>query len=199
MRKKLVFIWLTFLIVALGAIFWYNDWVYQLPTPVPEHYKAVKFGSQITNEGVLDKYAAKPVFLHFFNPRCPCSKFNITHFKALVKEYGSRINFVIVVVSPHQYTEKQIQDKFNINLPVVFDSSLASACGVYSTPQAVLLDSRHQLYYRGNYNSSRYCTDEKTSYAKIALKGLLQDNTRLFFNAKALTAYGCGLPDNCKY
>ena len=59
------------------------------------------------------------------------------------------------------YTAKQIQDKFGLDIPVLFDSSLAKACGVYSTPQAVLIDNNQNLYYRGNYNRSRYCTRQK--------------------------------------
>jgi hypothetical protein len=92
------------------------------------------------------------------------------------------------------YSAKQIRDKFDLNLPVIFDASLAASCGVYSTPQAVLLNKYHVLYYRGNYNSSRYCTDEKTSYAKIALEGLLHNHEKIFFNQLALRAYGCQLP-----
>ena len=94
------------------------------------------------------------------------------------------------------YTAKEIQDKFDLTVPVLFDASIATSCGVYSTPQAVLLDTGHKLYYRGNYNISRYCTDEKTSYAKIAIVGLLHDHKKIIFNQLALRAYGCRLP-NC--
>lgn len=191
-------IWLLLLLSATGALFWYNDWVYQLPTPVPPNYKQVALGTRIKLNGIVIEGQNKPVFLHFFNPRCPCSKFNIAHFKTLVKKYGQQVNFVVVVVSNDTYTAHEIQDKFGLEVPVIFNASLAASCGVYSTPQAALLDGGHRLYYRGNYNSSRYCTDEKTSYAKIALNGLLENNKRLVFNPLALKAYGCKL-DNCKY
>jgi len=197
MRKLMVIIWLVLLFSAVGALFWYNELVYHLPTPIPENYKAVNNGTVIKLNVALNANRGKPLFLHFFNPDCPCSRFNITNFKSLVKQYGSQVNFVVVVMNNKRYTAKAIQDKFDLDIPVLFDASLAGACGVYSTPQAVLLDAQHTLYYRGNYNQSRYCTDEKTSYAKIALTGLLHDHSRLVFSPLALRAYGCSLP-NCK-
>jgi len=194
MKKLLIIIWLILLFSAVGALFWYNEWVYHLPTPVPENYKPVSQGSVIKLNSLLDADHTKPLFLHFFNPDCPCSRFNITNFKSLVKLYGSRVKFVIVVMNNNLYSAKQIRDKFDLDLPVIFDSSLAASCGVYSTPQAALLDQDHVLYYRGNYNSSRYCTDEKTSYAKIALAGLFHSHEKIAFNQLALRSYGCQLP-----
>jgi len=38
------------------------------------------------------------------------------------------------------------------------DGSLAKMVGVYSSPQAVIVDTRGALYYRGNDNLARYCT-----------------------------------------
>lgn len=186
--------WLLVLLSAVGALFWYTDWIYQLPTPVPANYKPVKNGTVIP----VSKYVAvpsdKPVLLHFFNPACPCSRFNKTHFQALVREFSDRVTFAVVVMSPKPYSAEEIREKLGLALPVLFDPSIAKACGVYSTPQAVLLDTRHQLYYRGNYNKSRYCTDEKTSYAKMALAGLLRNESGPAFDPYALTSYGCSLP-----
>jgi thioredoxin-related protein len=196
MKKLLVIIWLILLFSAVGALFWYTDLVYRLPTPIPENYKPVKNGTFIKLSNALNAERGKPLFLHFFNPDCPCSRFNIATFKSLVRQYGGQVNFVVVVMNNDSYTAKAIQDKFDLNIPVLFDASLAKTCGVYSTPQAVVLDAQHTLYYRGNYNQSRYCTDEKTSFAKIALVGLLNDHERLVFNPLALKAYGCTLP-NC--
>jgi hypothetical protein len=196
MKKLLVIIWLILLCSAVSALFWYNEWRYHLPTPVPLNYRPIAAGTPIKLNASLDKDHSKPIFLHFFNPDCPCSRFNISSFKSLVKQYSRQVNFFVVVMNNDHYTARQIQDKFDLDIPVLFDASLAKACGVYSTPQAALLDAAHKLYYRGNYNRSRYCTDEKTSYAKIAITGLLHDHARLLFDRLALRAYGCSLP-NC--
>jgi thiol-disulfide isomerase/thioredoxin len=197
MRKWAVIIWLVALSGGIVAFFWYNDWVYSLPTPVPKNYMAVNMGERINaaTEFNLNKNN-KPVFLHFFNPDCPCSRFNIPHFKSLVNQYGNKVNFAIVIMSKKKFSAKEIQEKFDLNIPVLFDSSIAIQCGVYSTPQAVILDAGEKLFYRGNYNKSRYCTDTKSNYAEIALDSLLHDKTAITFNQFALRAYGCQLP-NC--
>jgi len=197
MKRVLVIIWLVVLLFGICSLFWYNQIVYSLPTPVPANYKVVPKGELINFNTTLGVYGKKPLFLHFFNPDCPCSRFNISNFKSLVKQYNNRINFVVVVMSSRAYTAKDIQAKFDLNIPVCFDKSIAAACGVYSTPQAVLIDGQTRLYYRGNYNKARYCTDDKTSFAKMAIEGLLNNNDKLVFSQLALKSYGCKLP-GCK-
>lgn len=198
-RKRLAIIWLTLLSLAVAGLFWRMEWQYGLPTPIPTHYHAVERGAPIQLPGVAStslQHAGKPVFLHFFNPDCPCSRFNMPQFRALVQQYGDQVNFAIVVMSPKIFTAEQLQHKFDLPhaLPVFNDSTLAAACGVYSTPQAVLIDRDSRLYFRGNYNRSRYCSDEKTGFARQALDGLLAGNYSLTFSPLALKAYGCQLP-----
>jgi Thioredoxin-like domain len=194
MRKGTVLIWLAFLLAGVIALFWRNEWVYSLPTPVPKNYKSVNPGEQILLPVKMNSINDKPVFLHFFNPDCPCSRFNISHFKSLVKQYGSEVNFEIVVISNKKYTAKEIEDRFQVKVPILFDTSIAKLCGVYSTPQAVILDANNKLFYRGNYNKNRYCADIKTEYARMALDSLLHRRLLISFDRFALKAYGCQLP-----
>ena len=177
-------------------LFWKNDIVYSMPTPVPSNYKPISTGSLVDLPGVVAK-DNRPLFLHFFNPGCPCSRFNITHFKSLVKKYRAAVNFQMVVLSKEQLTQEEIQERYDLNIPVLFDSSIAAACAVYSTPQAVII-SNDKLYYRGNYNKSRYCTEKKSNYAELALQSLLQSNKYPQFDDNALRAYGCQLPSCTK-
>lgn len=200
MKNRLVIAWLILLSCGIAFIFWQYQWKYSLPTPVPVNYHNVARGTRITlpaSAQVARTSAGKPLFLHFFNPDCPCSRFNIPQFKALVDQYSDKVDFAIVVMSPKSFTAAELQHKFGLSrsLPVLRDSAVAAACGVYSTPQAVLIDGQDQLYFRGNYNRSRYCTDERTGFAKQALDGLLQGNYSLTFSPQALKAYGCQLPE----
>lgn len=197
--KKIVTIgWLIGLIGAIGAIFWYNELQYQLPTPLPECYQPVQRGSNVVLPAGFSATNGKPVFLHFFNPDCPCSKFNIPHFKELVNEYGHEVDFKIVVLTDKDYEQENIRKKFQLDIPISFNKAIADSCGVYSTPQAVLLDAQSRLYYRGNYNRTRYCTDKKSDYASIAIDGLVRKKVWLKFNQLALVSYGCSLPV-CEY
>lgn len=198
MKKTLLISWLIILFAAIGYLFWHNEWKYSLPTPVPAKYQAVIPGAFINLANAVDQHQGKPVFLHFFNPDCPCSRFNIGQFKLLVKQYSDRISFsVVVLCADASYTVADIQDKFGLTLPVLFNKAIADECGVYSTPQAVLIGTDSKLYYRGNYNKSRYCTDKNSNYAQIAIDSLLHKNVNPLFAQAALKSYGCTLPVSC--
>lgn len=198
MKKKTLFVvvWLLVLAVGISYLFWFQEWKYSLPTPVPQNYLAVNAGTTVSIKEIPGvPKDNKPLFLHFFNPDCPCSRFNMTHFKSLVKEYGDQLNFAVITLGKKdRYTDTDIQRKFGIDLPVVFDSSYAAACGVYSTPQAAIITPAQQLYYRGNYNKSRYCTDKKSNYAQIAIEALLQKKELPGYGPAATKSYGCVLP-----
>lgn len=195
LKKSIIVLWLTIIFSGIAYLFWHNEFVYSLPTPVPKNYTMVNYGDKIIISQIDHSKNNKPLFLHFFNPNCPCSRFNMAHFKTLVKKYGNEVTFAIVVLSPENFTAKEIQNKFDLKIPVYFDSSVAAACGVYSTPQAVIIDRNERLFYRGNYNKARYCTDGRTNYAQQAIDCLL-NHRAVFFNQYALKAYGCVLP-NC--
>ena len=85
---------------TISYLLWHEDWKYMLPTPVPENYVASRTVDGISLTKRINSGEGKPVFLHFFNPDCPCSRFNIPHFKSLVNKYGNRIDFSIVVMDP---------------------------------------------------------------------------------------------------
>jgi len=194
----MVIAWLILLLAGISGIFWRSEWIYALPTPVPANYHPVVTGTRISLSGPVAQTlpSGKPLFLHFFNPDCPCSRFNMPHFRSLAKRYGRATNFALILMTDKHYTPDDIRNRFDLpsDLPVLRDSSIAAACGVYSTPQAVILDKDDLLYFRGNYNRNRYCTDDKSSYAKLALESLLHNDLHPSFDPLALKAYGCKLP-----
>jgi thiol-disulfide isomerase/thioredoxin len=192
-RKGIVGIWLLILVIIVGGLFWYNEYIYSLPTPVPVSYKLVKTSEHISIVDKLKADPAKPVFLHFFNPDCPCSRFNAPHFRDLVKKYGDKMTFVAVpmVMLGQEYTDEEIRGKLGVDIPVWREPGVAEAVGVYSTPQAAVINTKNDLYYRGNYNKSRYCTDKRSNYAEIAIQSLLSNSPAPTLDALALKAYGC--------
>ncbi len=193
MRKILLTTWLLVLAFGICYLFWHNAWKYSLPTPVPDNYIAVNTGQHINIDAKLDADKNKPVFIHFFNPECPCSRFNAPHFNSLVRKYGNVISFRVVVINKEKknYAAGEIENRFGFTVPVSFDSTIAADCGVYSTPQAVIINTDRSLYYRGNYNRARYCTDTKSNYAQMAIDSLLNHNTNPLFSQYATRAYGC--------
>lgn len=192
-KKGFLFLWLTALSIAIGYIFWRVEYIYSLPTKVPEKYIAVQTGSHVSLPFKFNDN--KPVFLHFFNPDCPCSRFNISYFKELLQQYSSHVHFAMVVLSSEKgYDAKKIKAKYGIDIAVYTDSAIAAATGVYSTPQAAIITADHRLFYRGNYNKSRYCTSNETKYAEISLKALLSGSSAVAEDYFASRAYGCVLP-----
>ncbi len=196
MRKGVVILLITIIASAISLLFWYNDIQYRLPTPVPQGYHPVTTGAMLNLSGKLPFiHNNKPMFLHFFNPSCPCSRFNIQHFKSLVQLYGKEVNFIVVAMAGDKdMTAEKIQDTYGLAIPVVLDSTIAANCGVYSTPQAAIINTDGKLYYHGNYNKTRYCTDKRTNYAQIALEAMLKNSSLPGFDAAAGIAYGCTLP-----
>ncbi|MTH16646.1 thioredoxin fold domain-containing protein [Flavobacterium sp. LC2016-01] len=194
MKKKLLLgLWFSLILAAISVLFWKNEFQYSLPTPIPKDYHAVAMGSKIDLKCCTADQ--KPIFFHFFNPECPCSRFNVPHVSELIKKYGDRVNFKIVVINNEKSVSiEEIQKKFGAKIPVYFDQQIAKSCGVFSTPQAVLIDGSQNLYFRGNYNKTRYCTDAETNYAQQAIDSLLSHTNAPSFDALALRAYGCSLP-----
>jgi hypothetical protein len=103
-----------------------------------------------------------------------------------------------LLVENNFYDWQVIEQNLSLGVPYLLDASgkTAEKCGVYSTPQAVILTPEHELYYRGNYNRARYCTDKNSNFTQMALDSLLAGNPPPVFNISATRAYGCELPAN---
>src|SRR6267154_396080 len=100
MKKIAVSLILMSAFLAILALFWYQEMKYLLPTPIPKDYRVVLPDEVIKFDSSLISYHySKPKLLHFFNPDCPCSRFNLTHFRSLVNNYGQSVDFFVVVES----------------------------------------------------------------------------------------------------
>jgi hypothetical protein len=182
-------------LLAMGIVFWRQDLRYSQPTERPQDLVQAPVGRVVelpaALSGVPDLLPNKPLLLHFYNPDCPCSRFNRDHVQWLMNRFGKQVQFVSVVESGDDPTASS-----GLAMPHVQDTDqqIAKALGVYSTPQAVLLDGQRRLLFRGNFNSSRYCSARQTQYARIAIEAMLQD-AGLMLEPEAVTAYGCPLPD----
>lgn len=191
-RKVFILFWLIGISAGIGYLFWEQEVKYTRPTPVPANYSPPLFNTKIDlPEGFYIE--DKPLFVHFFNPDCPCSRFNIRHFNSLVKRNKDRVNFKVVI--PSQASLLKARNLIEGGIDILIDNQevYAVAFGVYSTPQAAILDETGTLYYRGNYNRARYCTLKNSNYAEIALNELLAGNPLPDFGSFATVAYGCEL------
>jgi peroxiredoxin len=197
---KQLFIYIITLLVFGGIFynFWRTEWKYLTPTPIPQNYQEIQSGTQILLDTTVFK-TNKPIFLHFFSPDCPCSKYNIEYLQQLVAKNNQQVNFYAILFAEDTVGARQyFQEKYNLKIPVIIKNGnlIAASCGVYSTPQAAIIGNNLTLFFRGNYNKSRYCTDKQTNFAEIALSNLLNNKMCPDFGEAATRAYGCELPDN---
>ena len=196
-RLGLVIAFLAVAGTGIGYLFWTQELQYVQPTPIPDDYVYVEVNDSVSI-ALTDPANPRPVHLHFFNPDCPCSRFNIRHFVSLAKSYGDRVQFYTVIPEDiaNENSPREIAERFNLSTPIIVDrgKALARRCGVYSTPQAVILDKDGDLYFRGNYNKTRYCTDPTTNFAQMALDAHLAGKASPDFGTLASVAYGCQIP-----
>ena len=182
------------LLGLIASTFWQQELQYLLPTPVPANYKVVPPGSLITfNHNLQPQRHTKPILLHFFSPSCPCSRFNLRHFTELYRKFGKQVDFF--AVTPDAQDLEKAKGYLPEEITVIHDEdeALARACGVYSTPQAAIIQTDNILYFRGNYNRSRYCTDKATNYVEQALHSLIDGQPLPVFDSLATISYGCAI------
>jgi len=185
---------------VIVAAFWIQDWRYSLPTPRPSGLRQAALGSTAELPPALASFARedRPLFLHFYRPECPCSRFNLEHVRALERRHGGEASFVLVLEGDDQAELEQAYARLDWPIPHVVDEggAIATALGVYSTPQAVIVDAAGRLAYRGNYNTTRYCTDQRSEFARLALEDVLEQRAVRELPREATLAYGCSLPSD---
>lgn len=179
------------------AAFWYQDWQYSLPTPRPDGLSQPALGSSVDVPAILDRPSpGRALAVHVLDPGCPCSRFNRDHLRSLVRRFGTRLDFVILVQgSDDPDGLRRSFEDWSIPARIIPDPGgrRASRLGVYSTPQAVVIDAGGRLFFRGNYNTTRYCTDGRTEFARIAIEALLEGSPLPRLPPEARIAYGCPL------
>ena len=187
------------LLTGIGYAFWYADWQYSLPTPRPEGFVQQPLGSTPELPSELARYArtGRPLLVNFASAQCACTEFNLDHVRKLQAAYGKSMDFVTVLeTNAADEHAKEEFESMKLRMPVVYDQKgrVSDALGVYGTPQAAILDRDGKLYYRGNYNKSRYCADESTEFARIALDALAAGKPAPAMPREATITYGCPLP-----
>ncbi|MFK7923710.1 MAG: AhpC/TSA family protein [Bacteroidia bacterium] len=189
---------ITLLMVCLGLIlsqivytFWREEYRYSLPTPIPAQFTTVPSNSCVPLPAIDKSVPQGGYLLHFFNPDCPCSRFNLKHFKRLYESYEGKILFTVVIPEGAEILNAQRLLDLPINIIQDRADSLAQLYGVYSTPQAVIIHPEGRLYYRGNYNKARFCTQSSANYAQLSLDMLLANQAAPNWGPMASNAYGC--------
>jgi len=185
--------------ILIGWVFWKQELQYALPTPVPANFVDVKAGTKVDLAKVITSSGGKPTLLHFFNFDCACSRFNMRDFESMAKQFGNDVNFYVVIQSEDEEDRDRFNKKYDLDIPTILDKdgSISDKCGIYATPQGVLLDKEFTIYFKGNYNLARYCTEKETKFAELAIGHLLKNEPLPLALQYALKEpFGCSLPSD---
>ena len=202
LMRKAVALGATLLALAtIGLCLWRADWKYSLPTPrpaqlvQPERIEPALLAELRKAAGAQAADAA--LLLHFGNPDCPCTRFNREHVLELAAACnGSIAQLALVELAEGEAgTGLSLDEELRMPALAENDGRIARALGVYSTPQAVLIDAAGGIYYRGNYNESRYCRRPESAYVARAVAALRAGRACPDFPPAARQAYGCELPN----
>jgi hypothetical protein len=199
-RRLLFFIFIAPATLSfIGWVFWMQELRYAQPTPIPSNFIDVKAGSNVDLQDYIPGTNDKPTLLHFFNFNCPCSRFNMKDFESLANRFGKEINFLVVIQSEDKNDLDRFKRKYDLNVHTILDTDggISDRCGIYVTPQGVLLDRKSTIYFKGNYNVARYCTKKETKFVELAITHLLKNEPLPLSLHYALTEpYGCTLPSD---
>ena len=188
-------------LASIGFSLWRADWRYSLPTPRPRELvqpDSVEPALLARLRAAAGSSApAEPLLVHFGNPDCPCTRFNREHVLELAQACRGFAAQLALTELPEGAPAGSVTFDADLRLPALAenDGQIARALGVYSTPQAVLIDGLGRIYYRGNYNESRYCRRPDSAYVALALAALRAGRACPSFPPEALRSYGCELPN----
>lgn len=201
MKWRIVIFSVSMLIIlaTIGLIFWQQEVKYALPTPVPTNFIDTKIGQSVDLSDHLTLKENRKSLLHFFNYDCPCSKFNIKDFERIAKKYEADVDFYVIIQDNDTAALSQFKSKYQLDIPTILDKdgAISDICGIYATPQAVILTEENNLYFKGNYNKARFCTRKETRFVDMAMTHLINDeDLPPFFEFALVQPYGCSLPSD---
>ena len=195
---------IAILFSVVVAIFWFEQFQFYRPVSLPENFQEVNVNDTIVLNNLLfntKEKETRSVFIHFFDTSCKFSRINIEHIRLFTKKYKKSFSFYVVVSGEHdQNFIDTFKTKFQVPefVRLISDKSctVAKECGVYSTPQAVIINPNHTLYFRGNYNSQTgLCTPANigNSSPAIAIRYKINDSPSPNFPPYMVQPWGCEL------
>ncbi|HQR05564.1 MAG TPA: redoxin domain-containing protein [Gemmatales bacterium] len=145
-------------------------------------------------QAALADYAdAKVVVLVFMGTKCPVSNALIPDLNDLQKRYGDKqVQVVGINANPADTSDAIVRHvkEYSVGFPVLVDKEQLALdlTGAQRTPEAVVLDHRHQIRYRGRIND-RVGTDYKREKAN---KSEVEDAVKELLAGKDVTVAEAG-------
>lgn len=195
--------WLAGLLIGgwvglTAGAFWYFEFQFLKPIVRPASAKALQMGEAapireletLSGERIALGEGG-PTVLHFWNPECPCSRFNEPSVKRMA-EVNPEVRFVLVIEEAELTAKLREKVETTFPFPAVHDAdgAIAKAFGAFATPAACLLDAEGRVQFMGTYLATAYCSSQQTDAVQVALAAMLSGKDA----PASAPAYGCAIP-----
>lgn len=160
----LFFCWLVFSALA----FWWFQFRY---IGAFDDYWATFNGSAF-NEIKVKPHNATVLVVHFVEPKCPCSRFSVSHIQRLEAEFKGEVEFVDLLTMPDSDPRKAILN--SISIP--------------AGPSVAVWDSDGELAYFGPYSGGSFC-GQGTDFVSLTLNALAEQQNPRWINQEAVGCY----------
>lgn len=181
-------------LLGTGYAFWYYQFSNLRPFNADAPQGEAFFdGKTLSGRlGALDFSTAETATLiHFWNPACPCTRFNDAHVRSLVEQYGFRGVQVLVVPAPGTPAPPPQALQARYGRPVQLASPELRALRPPSSPAVAVVDRRRELAYFGPYSLDSACSPAGGGFVEATLDNLLAGRRSRQINT---LAFGCYCP-----
>lgn len=141
----------------------------------------------------------KPIsVVHFWNPDCPCNRFNEVHVKKIISDYAEKnVQFTIVVSGNSEEQRKLLRERasktFTHHGVTNIRSDWPMDKGPPSSPAVGVVNSNGELVYFGPYSLGANCSPDKGKFVETVLDHLHDKKQRQKKQLNTL-AVGCFCP-----
>lgn len=154
---------------------------------------------KLISEEQFDDKASTISVVHFWNPACPCNRFNEVHVKKIISEYaGKNVKFTIVVSGSNEQERNQrqilAQQVFTHKAVKEIRSDWPMDKGPPSSPAVGVINRSGELVYFGPYSLGARCAPDKGKFVETVLDGLYENKKRAGKKQLNTLAVGCFCP-----
>ncbi len=170
LNKKFIAWWLVFIwLLMIAFAFWWFElrWYRQ----VDFQYSDALFDSRtlLNDQSLLQGKDHRATVVHYFDPACPCTRFNTAHVQELMATYLPKgVAFVIKV--PNEAARQLAHQTFK-QVPI---DVVAAKNAPVASPAALVLNPLGQPEYVGPYSPGAVCTSKTGDFVGLALDDVIQ-------------------------
>ncbi len=187
--------WLLFTLVAF---WWFQFKNIQSFSPSPtseqrDYFKPSGLAQQLAQISQKLDDNTRPdqaTVFHFWNPDCPCSRFNTAHVRAITRQYSTKGVRFIVIPHPGVNTNfNDLKEQAESNFGTTIHLIRAGEVHLPSSPAAAVIGNDGQLAYFGPYSIGASCSATSGTFVEKTLDSILAGEHMRNINTAATGCY----------